>query len=62
MRGHEDVLAMMDCVVTGCMVNRGKPDPEIFVAREREIGRGGERVRGAGGHAGGMRGGAARGV
>ena len=38
MRGHEDVLAMMDCVVTGCMVNRGKPDPEIFVAASAKLG------------------------
>lgn len=30
MAAHEDVMEKMACVVTGCMVSRGKPDPEIF--------------------------------
>ena len=33
-----DVLEKMSCVVTGCAVMRGKPDPEIFTRAREALG------------------------
>jgi len=38
MAAHENILNMMSCVVTGCMVSKGKPDPEIFQLAARHLG------------------------
>jgi len=38
MASHGDVLARMACVVTGCAVSKGKPDPEIFTRAREALG------------------------
>lgn len=39
MQYHKEILELMDVVVTGDEVERGKPEPDIFLEAARRLGK-----------------------